>query len=511
MVLTTFRAFWAVCALGLASACTYVPFDEHRTPSLSLSATQDHSLHPSVSQRLGAELSKTAYFELDNGTDALGARLRMIEAAETSIDIATFLVKPDTAGKLIANRLLAAADRGVKVRFLLDDVFTTADDTMLASLDAHPNIALRVFNPASRHAPKSMGFVFDFKRVNRRMHIKTFVVDSSMAIMGGRNYADEYYELKDSEAFADYDVLIFGPEAIELDQAFDTYWNDVYSVPMHALAPTEIATSKAMGQSLRYDITQDEINAYENAINSPYLEHIRTGKISPFWGRSTLIVDTPEKLRNKNGDGPHVLAETLFQEMRRSTNQVTLITPYFVPENYGARFFTDLVAQGLKVRVVTNSLASNNHAYVHGGYARHRKALLQGGVELFELRHDALEALGETIDDTPMPLTLHTKLAVLDQDRVFIGSLNLDPRSIKTNSEIGLFVHSPAYAKSLTRELHQGVERYAYRVTLDQNGDLVWTFTGHGKTERFSQDPNATFWQHVLAKMPIWFGLESLL
>ncbi|MEP5170882.1 MAG: phospholipase D family protein [Shimia thalassica] len=511
MVLGKMRLLCIAALAGVVSACAYVPFDAPREVTRALSTEQSAFLHPVVASELGPNPTRSGYFELSSGTDALGARLRMIEQARHSLDIATFLIKPDTASKLIMNRIFDAADRGVRVRFLFDDVFTTVPDEDLAALDAHRNIEMRVFNPTSRNAPKQMGFLWDFKRVNRRMHIKSFVMDGSIAIMGGRNYADEYYELKPTQAFADYDVLIFGPEARELDLAFDTYWNDQLSVP---LANFDVVAKNGKtitdDPTWRYDISDAEIDAYRQAISTPYLAEIDNGTRAPFWGTSELVFDTPDKLRNPDGQGPHILGEHLFAEMRRSTDQVTLITPYFVPENYGARFFQDLRAQGIKVRIITNSLASNNHAYVHGGYTRHRKALLETGVELYELREDALNALGDIPADQDLPITLHTKMAIFDQDRVFVGSLNLDPRSVKTNSEIGLFIQSPAYATALLKRLETSLTNYAYQVTLDDNGEFVWTWSG-GPEEVAYKEPGATGWQHFLAVLPQVFGLEGLL
>lgn len=504
------RRLAALLAVATAlTACAKVPFDAPRTPSYALPAdASSDAVSRAVSAQTGAQ---SAYFELANGTDALGARLRMIESAQHSIDIATFLIKPDTASGILTHRLFDAANRGVRVRLLVDDVFTTADDTDLAVLDTHPNIEIRIFNPSSRNAPKAMGFLWDFKRVNRRMHIKTFVVDNDMAIIGGRNFADEYYELKPTEVFADYDLAVFGPEAAEINPIFDTYWNDTYAIPVANLRaksapkPPQIALS-----DWAYDPDSPEVAAYTKAINARYLQDIANRKVAPYRGTSRIIADTPQKLRNPDGKGPHILGEAFFAAIGEAKSHVTLISPYFVPEDYGARFYANLARSGVKLRIVTNSLASTNHAYVHGGYARHRADLLAAGVELYELRHDAIEALNLADIENPPHITLHTKLAVIDDTSVLVGSLNLDPRSIKTNAEIGLLVESPAYARSILTNLDKNLADFAYKVTVEDAG-LQWTHQPKSVAPTVvTKDPDAGLWRRFMSVLPQWFGLEGL-
>ncbi|SFK80229.1 phospholipase D-like domain-containing protein [Shimia haliotis] len=508
MVLTP-RAFCFLLFAALAlTACAKVPFDAPREPSFATSQTV--TSRSDVIEALSLR-SDSAYFELNNGTDALGMRLRMIEKAEHSIDISTFLIKSDTASAILAHRLFDAADRGVRVRWLVDDVFTTASDKDLAVLDAHPNIELRIFNPTSRNAPKAMGFVWDFARVNRRMHIKTFVVDNVMGIVGGRNFADEYYALKPTEVFADYDLALFGSDVAEINTVFDSYWNDPYSLPVHTLLPKSAPPPPQIALSeWTFDPQSREVQAYRKAIDTPYLQQIENGTIAPYRGTSKVIADPPEKLRNPNGKGPHVLGEAFFAAIGAARNEVTLITPYFVPENYGAAFYERLALSGVRLRIVTNSLASTNHAYVHGGYARHRSKLLAAGVELYEIRHDAVEALGLMHASDAPDITLHSKLAIIDDHSVLVGSLNLDPRSIKTNAEIGLLVQSPAYARALLADLDENLENFAYRVTASETS-LIWSHTPQGApTRETTSDPDATLWRRFLSVLPQWFGLEGL-
>ncbi|TCL08725.1 putative cardiolipin synthase [Shimia isoporae] len=492
------------------SACAKVPFDAPREPSYAITpkTAARSDVDTALSLQQGAP---SAYFELSNGTDALGMRLRMIEAAEHSIDIATFLIKPDTASAILAHRLFDAADRGVRVRLLVDDVFTTSPDQDLAVIDAHPNIEIRIFNPTSRNAPKAMGFVFDFARVNRRMHIKTFVVDGTMGIIGGRNFADEYYALKPTEEFADYDLALFGPDVAEINPVFDQYWNDPFALPVAALRAKSAPPVPQISLSeWAYDPQSPEVQAYRQAIDTPYLRQIESGAIAPFRGTSEVIADPPEKLRNPNGKGPHVLGEAFFAAIGAAQDQVTLITPYFVPENYGAAFYEKLARSGVRLRIITNSLASTNHAYVHGGYARHRERLLTAGVELYELRYDTIAALGLLPEDEAPGVTLHSKLAIIDDTSVLVGSLNLDPRSIKTNAEIGLLVKSPAYARALLADLDREIEDFTYQVT-DTGTSLNWAYTPRSAPPRETdKEPDATFWRRFLSVLPQWFGLEGL-
>ncbi|MEE4187529.1 MAG: phospholipase D family protein, partial [Roseobacter sp.] len=393
---------------------------------------------------------------LGDGNDALGARLRMIEQAHSSIDIKTFLIKPDTAGALIWLALYDAAERGVRIRLLYDDVFTSASDAAIATLDVHRNVEIRTFNPLSRNSTRAMNFLLDFKRVNRRMHNKAFIVDGALAIVGGRNIADEYFQIETEAEFADFDLFIAGAPVRNLSAAFDLYWNDAWSVPLERLASGDPHALPKASQELLKKVNNPAAKIYQRAVDSTYLRDLRIGKKPVFRGRARIIVDQPGKLRTPPGIGPFDVGNAFYNTLLRAEHEVLVISPYFVPEDYGADVFETLVARGIRVRIVTNSLASTNHTYVHGGYSKYRERLLKSGIEIFELRSDAPSILGESQNS----LVLHSKLAIVDEKTLFVSSTNIDPRSIRQNSEIATIVESAELAGELLQHFNTSFEDY---------------------------------------------------
>jgi len=491
----------------LNEGCTFDPTQVEKPQSRA--APPAGALSEAVEARVAAlpQGFDTALIPLVDGNEALGARLRAIEAAENTIDLKTFLIKPDLAGSLIAVALFEAAERGVAVRLLYDDVFTTARDDQIAKLDSHPNIELRSFNPMSRNAPVVMNFLLDFGRVNRRMHNKAMIVDGALAIVGGRNLADEYYQINTSHEFADFDLLLAGPPVAELARAFDLYWNDPYAVPLAAFETTDPADLRAAVAAFRANANSEEADIYDRAVSSRRLDEALRGLLPPLPGRAEVVVDDPEKLRRRPGAGPYDVAEALYRTISAAEREVLVITPYFVPRDYGADIFEALVARGVRVRVVTNSLASTNHAYVHGGYRPYRERLMAVGVEFYEVREDAPRLTGG--HDTP--LTMHSKLVVVDDDRVFVSSTNVDPRSIRQNSEIGVVITSPALAGGILRNVAPVFADYTFALSRGPDGETVWDYRGATGPERFTREPGASLLARIVARVTQWLPVESQL
>lgn len=480
--------------------CSQVPFDAARTASVHDDVQQSGDI-VEVSHRLAEDFDgQSAYYPLVNGNDALGARLRLIERADSTIDAQYFMMKPDHAGSIFAAELIDAADRGVRVRFLLDDVFTTVPDDQLAYIDAHENIELRLLNPLSRRTIKPLNFLFDFSRVNRRMHNKSLTVDGAISIIGGRNIADEYFQINTDAEFADFDLIAVGPAADEIGEAFDLFWNDPLTVPMSALA---IYTDEDDLEDAEVEIEEAAEIAIEaiylKAISSTYIARIEAGEVAPMIAPSRLVTDIPDKLRTPVHRSPRLVADEMRAQMAASQSEVLIFTPYMVPREEDVDFYAELEARGVDVRVVTNSLASTNHAYVHGGYAQWRKPMLRSGVELFEIRADAPQVLGQVPIDSDIKLTMHTKVASFDRQRMFAGSYNFDPRSVEINTEIGLFLNAPEVAEGFTREIEEDLHDYTFAVTLDSDDNLVWTYTGQGQHEVFTSEPGATLWERFQA------------
>jgi putative cardiolipin synthase len=495
----------AACVLSLLG-CTYVPFDTPRKDSVALPV--DGTRAALISKRLtGGQEDRVALAPLADGIDALGARLGMIEAAERSIDLKTFLIKPDIAGTLIWLKLYEAAERGVKIRLLFDDVFTTMRDDQIATLDAHPNVEIRAFNPLSRNTVTAGNFLLDFGRVNRRMHNKAMIADGSFAIIGGRNIADEYYQVGIDHEFADFDLFLTGAPVRQLSSAFDLYWNDRWALPLSALVSGDDGPLAAALGSFRERADSQEAEVYRRAVGSTFLADLRAGRVPLFDGRARVVVDDPDKLRRPPGKGPFVVGEALYQMMNRAQRDVLVLTPYFVPEEYGAAFFEGLVRRGVRVRVVTNSLASTNHAYVHGAYVRYRDRLLSAGVEFLEVRSDAAKVTG--VADAN--LTMHTKLVIVDDRSLFVGSTNLDPRSIRQNTEIGTVIESPDLARGIRQRVDLIARDYAFRLDRDKAGETLWRYEGTGRREVFRGEPLAGLWDILVAAISALLPIESQL
>ncbi|MEP3298763.1 MAG: phospholipase D family protein, partial [Pseudoruegeria sp.] len=470
-------------------------------------------LNQRYNEHLARHGARDSTIPLPDGNDALGARLRLIETAQHTLDLQYFLIKPDEAGALISVALLEAASRNVRVRLLLDDAFTTAKDGQLAVLDSHPNIEVRIFNPLSRNSWAPWNYVIDFKRVNRRMHNKALIADNAFAIIGGRNLADEYYQLDTSSEFADFDMGVIGPSVPKISESFDVFWNDVWSVPVRALDKRD---SDAELSAARFEIENRadlaEADTYRRAVDSAFLSDLRDKVLPLKTGVSKVTSDTPAKLRLPPDDPQErIVAKQLFQEMAAAKSEVILFTPYFVPRDYGAQFFEDLAARGIKVRIITNSLAATNHAYVHGGYYRHRKALLAAGVELFEVRADAPEVLGlDNVDDN-LTLTMHTKAAIIDREKLFVGSLNFDPRSIEINTEFGFFLQDPVTAEGFAVALELHADDFTFWLGLDENDDVIWRYTGNGADETYTREPGAGIVDRATAIIARWLPVEGQL
>lgn len=481
------RRLAPIC-LALACGCSGVPGGAPRPVSVAVPPDQGTAVQ-AIAEPWLASGDRSGFAPLDHGNDALAARLRLIDAAESSIDLQSFQVIADGSTRAMASRLIAAADRGVRVRILIDDIFSPVSDRQLATLDAHPRVEVRIFSPLVRGVPMQVGFLAGFPQSNRRMHNKAFIVDNAIAIVGGRNMANEYFELNRSFEFADFDVLAVGPIAAEVSETFDTFWNTRLAVPLAALLPPGEPTPLPMPDQSGGTIPR-------GAATTPSLAELHGGGVRPDTAVARVVADRPEKLRVRRGQGEQILPDALREELALARDEVIFVTPYFVPRADGVDTLIALSARGVEVTVITNSLASTNHAIVHGGYAPRRRDLLEGGVRLYEVRPDTRVS---RLTGAPVHMTLHTKAVIIDRRRALIGSLNLDPRSFELNSEMGIFIDSHSFAGRLVDRLDAELPLYAYSVRLDDEGRLVWE-AGTGTDRRiWYSDPGASAWRRFVA------------
>jgi putative cardiolipin synthase len=429
-----------------------------------------------------------------------------------SIDAQYFLIKPDRAGSLFAAKMLKAADRGVRVRLLLDDIFTPQLDRELTVLNSHPNIQVRLFNPIGNRSLKYVNYLLDFRRANRRMHNKSFTVDGAMSIVGGRNIAEEYFELQSKVTFDDFEVLTMGAVVDQIGVAYDLFWNSELAVPMEAFSvkhdPQELQQWRHAIATQANSISSED---YQRAINSPLVQKIINDETELIIAGATLITDSPEKLQNAQGnEALATLAVELRNRLNAAKSQILIITPYLVPRKDGVEAMERLRAKGIRIAIVTNSLASNNHLVVHSGYARYRKRMLKAGVELYEIKADALDEW-ESGSAQPELLTLHTKAIVFDRSTVVVGSMNFDPRSLVINSEMGLFIESDGIAERFIDAVDQSLSAVSYRVSLDENGNLTWTYDNNGVVEVETTEPLASLWQRFKVGFYRTLPIESQL
>ncbi len=485
--------------LLLLSGCASAPFDYPKTPSHVVPASTATRMGEFAMQWSRDHAGESGFVALQSGNDALGARLRLIEAAQHTIDAQYFLLKNDEAGGLFIGKLLKAADRGVRVRLLIDDIFTPGLDSELSLFNHHPNVEVRMFNPLSRQGLKYVNMMWDFGRANRRMHNKSFTVDGSVSIIGGRNIADEYFEIKPEVEFDDFELLALGPVVAEVAAVFDLFWNSDMAVPMEAFdADYDPQELEQWRRDMDAVVSGGLESVYARAVESPLLQDINEGRVEPIAAPAYVVTDEPEKLLQAVGALEHQsLARELGRWFDNAQREIIIITPYFVPGTQGVEIITEWLKRGVRVVVVTNSLASTNHVPVHSGYARYRKQLLQAGAELYEVKADAVLDKGE-LGTNADSRTLHTKAVVFDRSVLFIGSLNFDPRSIDINTEMGVFIESAPAAGGLAEAVMRDVVDSTYWVELDDRQNLVWNYRGT-EPEQFEKEPNTSWWRRFVA------------
>ena len=487
---------------GLLLGCATVSFDQPKTHSVAITNPGDTTLGKTVAEWTALHDGLSGFYPLKQGMDALGARLQLAESAEKSIDLQYFLMKNDTAGAVITNALLKAADRGVRVRFLLDDIFTTVPDRSFLLINQHPNIEIRIFNPVSRKGISSFNFARHFKQANRRMHNKSFTVDNSISVVGGRNIADEYFQLKTDAVFIDFDVLAVGPIAAEISKSFDEYWNHSRAVPIEQFMKNH---SKDDLDTVRMDIIEEfesiHDTVYKQAINSQLLKDLIDGPKMLFAAQARVLADSPDKLINEINETHMRLAKDFREVVLCAQMEVIAISPYYVPGDSGVQLIRDLVTKGVRVIILTNSLATNNHVPVHSGYARYRRDVINAGAELYEARANAAY---ETNDDKDSPdkLTLHSKVYLIDRRKMFVGSLNLDPRSYALNAEMGLLIDSEEMISSLTKNTDKNLATLTYRVRVNDKGDLEWHCRIDNQEVIETKEPLTSWWLRFKA----WFS-----
>lgn len=513
--MSTFSVLSVILLTGLAltaAGCSTFPMDYQRQPSEALSDTKHTRLGRNLAPLWVEHPGKSGFLPLGNGLDAFVARLAMAEAAERTLDVQYYLFHDDATGRLLAAYLMQAADRGVRVRLLLDDMDMAGRDKGLAAIAHHPNIEIRLFNPFPSRTMRFVNFVSHFGIVTRRMHNKSFTADNTVTIVGGRNIGDEYFDAADGMNFGDLDVLAVGPIVREVSIAFDRYWNSELALPVGALHvdpdPALIARAR---EGLTGEIDRLPGTAYGRRLRESALaQRLEAGAIELHWASSRLLYDLPEKVRNAPEDRSNRIGPEIVDLMAAVSEDLIIISAYFVPGKEGTALLRSLVERGRRVTVLTNSLAATDVPVVHGGYARYRLALLEGGVELYEMRPTLHEGPAREKRLGASQASLHAKTLVFDRESILVGSMNLDPRSNLLNTEMGILIESPDLSELVAQWREDGLPGVAWRVALEEveadhfpfarERRLVWIGEEEGQVvRRYDQEPGAGLWGRLQA------------
>jgi putative cardiolipin synthase len=504
----------AALALG---GCASLPRLDPRTPSTALTGTADTSLGKAVSAADRDRENETGIYALPQGKEAFAARVVLARAAERSLDVQYYIWHSDTTGFLLLDELWRAAERGVRVRMLLDDNGIKGLDPILAVFDAHPNIEVRLYNPYPDRGFKAIGYISHFKRLNRRMHNKSFTADTQITIVGGRNVGDEYFGAGQATLFVDLDVVAAGPVASEVETAFDLYWNSNSAYPADRIvgkpAPNGVAAMQARFAAVR---SSPEAAEYIQAIRETRLvESFLAQELQFDWSRVQLLYDPPGKTL-----GEAEKADLLLPDLKRAVGdprrELDIVSPYFVPGKTGTENLSAYPESGVKLRIVTNSLAATDVSAVHAGYAKRRMALLRSGTRLYELKPDAPKdgaAAGHPKGAAgSSSASLHGKTLAVDRTRVFVGSFNLDQRSANLNTEMGVMIEDPRLADALSDWVDRAPQTVAYEVILTPDGrGLEWIeLTDQGET-RYHTEPKVGFLKRLFVEILGWLPIEWML
>lgn len=507
MALSTAFRFVLLLIIGLAFAgCATLPENVERPVSTAYADTEDTSIGRRVKEVGRERGGMSGYHLLADGLDAFVVRLVLADRAERSIDAQYYLLHTDVVGSLFIDRLYSAAERGVRVRLLVDDIDLGGRDFGAAALDAHPNMEVRFFNPFSRKVGRTIQYITGFGKQTRRAHNKSFTVDNQATILGGRNIGDAYFEADTEFSFVDLDVLVFGPIAGEVSASFDQYWNSELSYPVSTLVDKIPTPQEAAQKKAEFDafVAQQQGSKYIDYLRqSDLAEDLRNGRVEYELADGVVVADDPEKLNTSASETTYRLSDKLEPYLKNVKNELIIFSPYFVPGKSGLAFFKELRDKGVQVKILTNSLASTDVGIVHAGYARYRNNLLRMGVNLYELDQNLDRETGTSAkkDKTVggSKASLHAKCFILDRKTVFVGSLNLDARSVIQNTEIGVVFEAEPIARYMAENFDRQIDKAAFRLELVEGADgvgrLRWHGYSNGKPITFNHDPYTGFWE----------------
>lgn len=461
----------------------------------------------------------TAYLAMNDAFQSIAARVHLIREAKYTLDLQYYIWGDDFIGNLILSELLKAADRGVKVRLLVDDQNGTKIDKQLRALSSHPNIQIKFYNPYKFRKFRVYDYIFRLKQINHRMHNKLIIADGAIAVTGGRNISSEYFDASESFQFTDMDVMFFGTAVQQANDVFLQFWNHQLSYPVQQFLgeakPNQLEKLRIEFNKLRKKDRQtdtkvnQELQELENKL---YISHIN-------WAKAYFLADSPNKTLGKAAEN-ELIYHQIFNKLGQPKEEMDLISAYFVPTKRGTEYLTQVAKDKVHVRVLTNSFVANDVALVHAFYQKYRVDLLKSGVKLYEFKpyiERKHRTWYEVVTGNVIPKkgknksSLHAKFLDVD-NKVFIGSFNLDPRSFHLNTEVGLVVESDQLQEEISKILDQTLDKVAYEVQLDENGELIWLdHQADGTVIKYKTDPQTTRFQRFVMKIVSYLPLEWMM
>ena len=515
------------CSIAITVAgCSTLP--KHKIESIPETTLQVDTAQTTLAQIIQPLQEQhpdlTGYLVLFEPLEALATRLSLIDKAEKRLDLQYYIWDNDKVGSLALHALIRAADRGVKIRLLIDDNNAKSTEGIFLALAQHPNIEVKLFNPYRFRKYRALDMILDLKRINRRMHNKSFIADHQVALIGGRNMTNQYYNVSDNYQFSDVDVMLVGTAVKDISHSFDEYWSHEYAYKVQ-----EVVNQSA--HHLSYESLKRQLDEHYERVtvqnyldltsNSQAIDSLMSRDIQLDWVKAEVVKDSPDKIKSKAKKKEHLNFQ-LIQHLEQPEKNVDLISAYFVPEKKGAKMLTDLAKDGVKVRVLTNSFKANDVAVVHAFYSKYRQNLLEHGVQLYEF----LPALNKNdLDKNTEDLakkakvsikglsrsSLHAKLMALDEKQVFIGSFNFDPRSAYLNTEIGVLLNSPPLAQAVHTTMDENLSKYAYKLVLDANKKITWQRQTPQGPVIYTKEPRMKWWQRAGIKMLSWLPIEGFM
>ena len=519
------RVLAALLATLALVGCASLP-DVARAPSVARPVEQGSRL-AAAAQAPAGSVGQSGFRLIHTGSTALDARMELVGRAERSIDAQYYHVGADVTGRRFLRGLRDAAERGVRVRLLVDDLYTDGLDDLLLGLDAHAHVEVRLFNPFVARGGMLQRFVaapHDIARLQRRMHNKLLVVDGALAIAGGRNMADEYFGQTASQVFFDFDVLVAGAVVPQLAAVFDAYWNSLRVFPVGAIVPADgdaERSSRAFVAATGGDagFMPLPLPPIDFLGARPVREDLDAGRLRLTWAVAEAVADSPDKIVGVEapiGLPPETdfkqLREYITTRMVQARSELVIVGPYNIPGEAGVRRMKAAVANGVRIQMLTNSLLSTDEPLVYDAYQRYRLEMLRGGIELYEFSATLGRGLVREIERGDPVLRMHTKCVVFDRSSMFIGSLNFDPRSRDHNTEVGLLIQSPALAGDTLRLIEVLRREAAYRVALAADGAGVeWRKTNADGSESIIEPPRLGLWQRLKLELLSRFVPEGML